>query len=89
MIRRKSDNAIECIGTKENGLYWITEEQFLYLAHVDLHQGTNQNYLHKTVVRDNRDSEPRIELGNLVHDAENYFSDYSLVAKDEKAICVT
>ena len=26
-------------------------------------------------------------MGNLLHDAENYFSDYSLVAKDEQATC--
>ena len=45
VIRRKSNNAIECIGTKENGLYWITEEQFLYLAHVDLDLGINKAHL--------------------------------------------
>ena len=65
MIRRTSDNAIECIGTKENELYWITEEKFLYLAHVDLGRKTNQADLVNSVASVGRESETRFELGNL------------------------
>ena len=73
VIRRKFYNVIECIGIKENGHYWITEEQFLYLAHVNLHRRTNKAHLGKSVVCLGGDSVVRLELGNLVHDAENYF----------------
>ena len=74
MIRKKSDNAIECIGIKENGLNWITEKQFLYLAHVDLDRRAREAHLGKPVASLGGDSVARLELENLVHDAEKYFS---------------
>ena len=61
-------NALEL----KHGLYWITEEQFMHLAHVDLDRGTNKAHLDNSVARFSRDSATRFELGNLVHDAENY-----------------
>ena len=87
MIRRKSNNAIECIGSKDSGLYCITEEQFLFSAHVDLDRRAREAHLGKLVASLGGDFAARLELGNLVHDAENYFFDYSTVVKDEQATC--
>ena len=70
VIRRKSDNAIEYIGIKENKIYWITEKQFLYLAHVDLDRGINKAHLGNSVANFDRDSVARLKIENLVHNAE-------------------
>ena len=59
----------------------------MYLENVNLDQRTNKAHLDNSVARFGRDSAARLELGNLVHDAENYFFDYFLVLKDEQATC--
>ena len=87
VIRRKSDNAIECVEIKENRLYWIVEEHFLYLAHVNLDCRTNKAHLDNLVASFGRNRAARLGLRNLVRDVDNYFSDYSSLVKDEQATC--
>ena len=60
MIRRKSDNAIECVGFEENELNWITKKQFLYLAYVDLNCREREVYLKKSVASLNGDNAVRL-----------------------------
>ena len=79
VIRRKSDNVIECIESKQNGLYWITEEQLLYFAHVDLSLKAGEVYSSKPSLNFSGENAVRLELGNLVHDAGNCSLNYSTV----------
>ena len=73
---------------EKNALNWITKEQFLYLARVDLDYRAREAHLGKSVANLSGDGEARLELGNLVQDAKNYFSDYSLVLKDNKLLAI-
>ena len=53
---------IKCIEIKENGLDWIIEDQFLYLAHVNLHHRTNTAHLGNLEASLGRDSAPRLKF---------------------------
>ena len=87
MVRRKSDNAIKYVGIKENRLYWIIEEQFLCFVHIDFDCRTRKAHFGKSVASLSGDSAAICELGNLVHDPENYFLDYSTAVNDKQVTC--
>ena len=57
------------------------------MADVKIDRRISKAHLGNSVANFKIDSEAALELGNQVHDAESYFSDYSLVVKDEQTAC--